>query len=261
MARVTVALALERPAGCPSRSGLVSPQWDCWDRSFVSSSHQSASRPNGPLGGSKRLIPLAAPPTARSHLSFRESIRSPWEHKFSGWVSVSSSVGSHGTLDRLAGSTWVALLQPPACVVSAPPLAPTSGVGVDTTGCLPGTTELGVEVAGPSLPVCPRVATMISQFQSISLSPSNSGPIGVVPHWRRGCLAPGLLLLTGMRPEYPGRAPKARSCGVRWCVRVVVEVLGPLFGCLGGLSSVGSSPHLRLHVPGPRSIIFWTCLS
>ncbi len=130
-----------------------------WDQSFVSSTQQSGSRPKGPLGGSKRLIPLTASPTARSHLSFRESMRSPWEYKSSGSVCVSSSVVSHGTLDLLAGSTWVALLQPPACVVSAPPLAPTSGVAVDTTGCLPGTTELGVEVAGPSLPVCPRVAT------------------------------------------------------------------------------------------------------
>ena len=57
---------------------------------------------------------------------------------------------------------------------------------------------------------------------SISLRPSNSGTVGVSPYWRRVRLAPGSLLLTGMRPEYPGRAPKGRvSCGVRrWCVRV-----------------------------------------
>ncbi len=48
-------------------------------------------------------------------------------------------------------------------------------------------------------------------------------------------------------------------CGVRWCVRVRRRSLRA--GCLGGLSSVVSSPRLRLHVPGPRSVIFWTCLS
>ncbi len=47
-------------------------------------------------------------------------------------------------------------------------------------------------------------------IQSISLSPSNSGTVGVSPHWRRVRFTPGSLLLTGMHPEYPGRAPKAR---------------------------------------------------
>ena len=61
----------------------------------------------GLLGWFIRWVPLTAPPTARSHLSFHESTRSPWEYRSSGSVSVSSSVGSHGTLYRLVGSTWV----------------------------------------------------------------------------------------------------------------------------------------------------------
>ena len=183
-------------------------------------SQHSISRLNGPLGGSKLRVPLSAPPTARYHLSFRESTRSPWEYKSSGLVYVSSSVGSHGTLDCLAGSAWVALVQPPADVVTPSPLAPTSGVGADTTGCLVGTVELGVDVAGPSLSVCPRAATMISLFQSISLSPSNSGTVGVSPLCRRVRFTTRSLLLTGMRLENPRRAPKA-CCGVARSVRVV----------------------------------------
>ncbi len=40
-----------------------------------------------------------------------------------------------------------------------------AGVGADTTGCLTGTVELGVDVAEPSLPVCPLVATVV--FRSL----------------------------------------------------------------------------------------------
>ena len=47
-------------------------------------------------------------------------------------------------------------------MVTPSPLAPASGVGVDTAGRLTGAAELGVDVAGQSLPVCPLVATMIS---------------------------------------------------------------------------------------------------
>ncbi len=112
-----------------------------------------------------------------------------------------------------------------------------------------------MDVAGPSLPVCSRVATMILWFSSISLSLSNSENLGVVPHWRRGCLTPGLLLLTGMRPENPGRAPKS-GCGVRRCVRVRRRSLGA--SCLGCLPRL--PVRLRLHVPVPRSVNSWTFL-
>ncbi len=57
------------------------------------------------------------------------------------------------------------LVQPPACVVTPPPLAPASGVGADAAVCLIDAAGLGVDVAGSSLPVCPLVATMISLFQ------------------------------------------------------------------------------------------------
>ncbi len=73
----------------------------------------------------------------------------------------------------------MALVQPPACVVMPPlvaapnrlvevilpsvlPAAPSSGIGADAAVCLAGTAELGVDVAGPSLPVCPLVATMVT---------------------------------------------------------------------------------------------------
>ncbi len=54
------------------------------------------------------------------------------------------------------------------------------------------------------------------------------------------------------------------SCVVRWLVRpgvvVVRRSLGASLCCLGGLA--GLLPRLRwLHVPGPRSLIFWTFLS
>ncbi len=127
------------------------------------------------------------------------------------------------------------MLQPPACVVLPPVLV----VSADTTGCLTGTAELGVDVAGPSLPACPLVATMILRFRSISPNPSNSGTVGVSPHWRWGCLAPGSLLLTGMRPEYPGRAPKVRFLWrpVCWCVvRVVRQSRRASLSHIGGLS-------------------------
>ncbi len=89
------------------------------------------------------------------------------------------------------------------------------GVGADTTGCLTGTAELGVDVAGPSFPVCPRVAAMISLFQSISLSSSNFGTVRVSPLWNQVQSHLRSLLLTGSFPEYPGQAPKARFlCGV-----------------------------------------------
>ncbi len=41
------------------------------------------------------------------------------------------------------------------------PVAPASEVGANAVVCLTGTAELGVYVAGPSLPVCPCVTTMV----------------------------------------------------------------------------------------------------
>ncbi len=177
----------------------------------------------------------------RSHLSLRESTRSPWEYKSSGSVSVSSSVGSHGTLDHVVGSTWVALVQPPACVVVPPPLAPASGVGADAVGCLTGAAELGVHVVGTSLPVCLLVATMISLFQSNFAKSLKKRDC-------RGFASPtsgsfqshfGSLLLTGSRPEFPGRAPKKRTsvvCGVRACVVRVRRCVGG--GRMSGLQKL-----------------------
>ena len=55
-----------------------------------------------------------------------------------------------------------------------------------------------------------------------------------------------------------------KYCGVRRAlvrpgVVVVRRSIGASLGCLGGLA--GSFPRLRrLHVPGPRSVIFWTFL-
>ncbi len=46
------------------------------------------------------------------------------------------------------------------------PVAPASEVGANVAVCLTGAAELGVDVAGPSLPVCPRVATMVMLFRS-----------------------------------------------------------------------------------------------
>ena len=76
---------------------------------------------------------------------------------------------------------------------------------------------------------------------------------GVVPHWCRGCLSPGLLLLTGIRPENPGRAPKsASSCGITLvrpsgcalCRRSLRAC------CLGGLACSPFSPTARLPARG-----------
>ncbi len=41
------------------------------------------------------------------------------------------------------------------------PAAPALEVGADVAVCLTGAAELGVDIAGPSLPVCPLVATMV----------------------------------------------------------------------------------------------------
>ncbi len=79
---------------------------------------------------------------------------------------------------------------------------------------LTGNAELGVDVAGPSLPVYPLVATMISLFQSISLSPSNFGTVGVSPLWRRVQSHFVSLILTGTCPEIPDEPPKRTFCGV-----------------------------------------------
>ena len=136
----------------------------------------------------------------------------------SGSVSVSSSVGSHGTLDRLAGSTWVTLVQPPACVVLPPPLAPASGVGGDVTGCLTGAAELGVDVAGPSLPVCPLVATMISLFQSNFAKSLKIGNIGFLSlqhrvrfnHTSDHCYS--LVVVHKIPDEPPKLAVACRAC-------------------------------------------------
>ncbi len=134
MARITVALAPARPTGCQSLNGLDSPYQACWDRSFVPSSQQSGSRPRGPAGEPD--------------------------------VSVSASVGSHGNLDHVAGSAWVALVEPPACVVMLPQVAPVSRIGADVAVCLTGAAELGVDVAGPSLPVGPLVATVTGNIKA-----------------------------------------------------------------------------------------------
>ena len=148
--RVTVALAPACPAGCPSLIGLDSPYQDGWNLSSISSSQQSGSRTKGPRGGIRHHVPLTAPPTAFSHQFLCQSTRSPWECKSSGSVSVSSSVGSHDNLDRVAGSTWVALVQPPACVVMPPLVAHPSRV---------------VEVILPSfLPAAPSLGWLLTQL-------------------------------------------------------------------------------------------------
>ncbi len=71
----------------------------------------------------------------------------------------------------------MALAQLPTCVIRFPPVAPPVGsvevvlpslhpvapaseVGANATVYLTGAAELGVYVAGPPLPVCPRVTTM-----------------------------------------------------------------------------------------------------
>ncbi len=60
----------------------------------------------------------------------------------------------------------MALVQPQACVVTPPLVAPASGIGADVATYLTGAAELGVDVAGPSLPVCLLVATIVSLLQS-----------------------------------------------------------------------------------------------
>ncbi len=76
----------------------------------------------------------------------------------------------------------MALAQHPACVVTPPPVAlpikpaevvltsflpsvPASEVGANVAMCLTGAAKFGVDVAGPSLPICPLVATMVLLFQ------------------------------------------------------------------------------------------------
>ena len=119
------------------------------------------------------------------------------------------------------------------------PVTPASGVGADVSACLTGAAELGVDVAGPSFPVCPLVATMISLFQSsLNISQKSYGhAIGAnansaKSHNRRNgrsLISPTLysfqshcrsLLLTGSCPENPRRAPKTRICGVSCVGRV-----------------------------------------
>ncbi len=46
------------------------------------------------------------------------------------------------------------------------PAAPALEVGANVAVCLAGAAELGVDVAGPSLTVCPLVATMVVLFRS-----------------------------------------------------------------------------------------------
>ncbi len=62
-------------------------------------------------------------------------------------------------------------LAPPSRLVEAVlpsflPAVPALGVVANVAVCLTGAAELGVDVAGPSLPVCPLVVTMVSLFQS-----------------------------------------------------------------------------------------------
>ncbi len=54
------------------------------------------------------------------------------------------------------------------------PVVPASEVDANVAVCLAGAAELGVDVAGPSLPVCPLVTTMVVLFRSgfsLCLSP------------------------------------------------------------------------------------------
>ncbi len=135
----------------------------------------------------RRRVPLTAPSTALSHWSLRESTRPPWEYKSSSSVSVSSSVGSQGSLDRVAESGWVALVQPAACVVMPPlvtppiksvevvlplflPAVPASWVAAEAAVCLTGVAELGVDVAGPSLPSVLLSLPWRRYFNQISVS-------------------------------------------------------------------------------------------
>ncbi len=86
----------------------------------------------------------------------------------------------------MAGLPYVALAQLPVCVGQVPPVAPSaksagvalvslcpvvsaSETGVIAAVCLTGAAELGVDVAGPSLPVCPRVTTILIDLYLVSI--------------------------------------------------------------------------------------------
>ncbi len=137
----------------------------------------------GPCGVIVCCVPLTAPTTALSHRSLCGFSRSPCEYISSGSVSDSSSVGNHGNLECVVGSVCVALAQLPTCVVGFPPVSPPAGsaefdlpsllpvapaseVSANAVVCLTGAVELGLDVAGPSLPVSPHVTTMVVLFQS-----------------------------------------------------------------------------------------------
>ncbi len=93
-------------------------------------------------------------------------------------MSDSSSVANHGHSDNTAGLVCVALAQLPICIVCVLPAVPPAGsasvhpafhpCGPSTVTvaiaevCLPGAAVLGVHVPGPSLPVCPHVATILA---------------------------------------------------------------------------------------------------
>ncbi len=122
--------------------------------------------------------------------------------------------------------------------------------------CLTGAAELCVDVEGPSLPVCPLVATMILLFRSISLSPSKRRTVEVsslrrqvrFSHTVDHCYS---LVVVQNIPDEP---PKhASSCGVASSGRA-----GRLGGaswryrasksCLGGF--LASLPYIRCsHLP------------
>ncbi len=78
----------------------------------------------------------------------------------------------------MAMSACVALAQLPVCVARVPPTAPlarsagvslislcpvvsTSVTGAIVALCLTRAAELGVDMVGPSLPICPHVATIL----------------------------------------------------------------------------------------------------
>ncbi len=152
------------------------------------------------------------------------------------------------------------MVQPPADVVTPPPLAPTSGVGADTAGCLTGAAELGVDVAGLSLPVCPLIATMILLLQSNFAKSLKLRDCRGFASPTSGSFQSHFesLLLTGFRLENPGRAPKA--C-VLWravslaCVRVCQVAIW----CVGGsgLEKLSWGFLLWLVALAPDALVSW----
>ena len=128
----------------------------------------------GARGGTSGCIPLTAPPTAHSHLLGQ----SPWEKGLRALSRI-----RHLWLTTAVWIAWpgraVWLWHSFPSVARVPPVAPSAKsagvtrfslcpvVSASVTGaiaavCLTGAAELGVDVAGPSLPVCHRVATILT---------------------------------------------------------------------------------------------------